>query len=35
MNEITTFVNPNFGEVRTLEINGEIWFVGKDIAEIL
>lgn len=35
MNEITNFVNPNFGEVRTLEINGEIWFVGKDIAEIL
>ena len=35
MNEITTFVNPNFGEVRTLEINGEIRFVSKDIAEIL
>ena len=35
MNEITTFVNSNFGEVRILEINGEIWFVGKDIAEIL
>lgn len=35
MNEITTFVNSNFGEVRILEINGEILFVGKDIAEIL
>ena len=34
-NEITIFENPEFGKVRTLEINGEPWFVGKDVAEIL
>jgi len=35
MNSIKVFNNPEFGEVRTLEINGEAWFVGKDIAERL
>ena len=35
MNEVTIFKNTEFGEIRTLEINGEPWFVGKDIAEIL
>ena len=35
MNSIQIFNNPEFGEVRTLEINGEAWFVGKDVAEIL
>ena len=36
MNEvIKTFNNPEFGEVRTLTINGEPWFVGKDVAERL
>ena len=30
-----TFNNPEFGEVRTLTINGEPWFVGKDVAERL
>lgn len=36
MNEIIkTFNNPEFGEVRTLTINGEPWFVGKDVAEKL
>ena len=36
MNEIIkTFNNPEFGEVRTLTINGEPWFVGKDVAERL
>ncbi|MCM1225969.1 MAG: phage antirepressor [Clostridium sp.] len=29
------FKNDEFGTVRTLNINGEPWFVGKDIAEIL
>ena len=35
MNEIKIFDNPEFGKVRTMEINGEPYFVGKDIAEIL
>lgn len=34
-NKLAVFTNPDFGEVRTLEINGEPWFVGKDIAEAL
>lgn len=35
MNEPKIFENADFGSVRTLEINGEPYFVGKDIAEIL
>lgn len=36
MNEIQIFRNAEFGEVRTLTgANGEPWFVGKDVAEIL
>lgn len=31
-NKITVFENPDFGEIRTLKINGEPWFVGKDVA---
>ena len=34
-NKLAVFSNPDFGEVRTLEIDGEPWFVGKDIAEAL
>lgn len=30
-----TFSNNEFGNIRTAEISGEPWFVGKDIAEIL
>lgn len=33
--EIVLFNNPNFGQVRTLMIDGEPWFVGKDIASKL
>ena len=33
--EIVLFNNPNFGQVRTLMIDGEPWFIGKDVAEIL
>jgi len=29
------FENDEFGKVRTLIINEEPWFVGKDVAEIL
>ena len=35
MNEIEIFKNADFGEVRTLTINNEPYFVGKDVAEIL
>ena len=35
MNELRTFKNDEFGEVRTLVIDGEPYFVGKDVAEIL
>ena len=34
-NEIKIFENEEFGFVRTMEINGEPYFVGKDVAEIL
>lgn len=34
-NEIKIFENEEFGSVRTMEINGEPWFVGKDVATIL
>ncbi len=33
--DITIFKNSEFGEIRTTEIGGEPWFVGKDIAVIL
>lgn len=32
MNEIQIFNNPEFGEVRTVMIDGEPWFVAKDVA---
>lgn len=35
MNNIQIFKNKQFGEVRVIEQNGEPWFVGKDVAEIL
>lgn len=31
----TVFNHPEFGELRTVEISGEPWFVGKDVAEAL
>lgn len=34
-NEIKIFNNPEFGEIRTVAIDGEPWFVGKDVAEAL
>ena len=34
-NEIKVFENTEFGSVRTLVINGEPYFVGKDVALIL
>lgn len=35
MQEIQIFNNAEFGSVRTLEVNGEPYFVGKDVAIIL
>lgn len=35
MNDIKTFTSEQFGDIRTIEKNGEPWFVGKDVAEIL
>ena len=34
-NEIQIFERPEFGQIRTIEIDGTPWFVGKDITEIL
>lgn len=34
-NEIRIFENEQFGKVRTLLIDGQPWFVGKDVAEAL
>lgn len=31
----TVFNHPEFGELRTVEISGEPWFVGKDVAVAL
>lgn len=30
-NNMQIFENVQFGKIRTLDINGEVWFVGKDI----
>nr|WP_060931964.1 phage antirepressor [Lachnoanaerobaculum saburreum] len=35
MNELKIFKNSEFGEIRTVEIDSEPWFVGKDVAEVL
>lgn len=34
-NEVQVFTNPEFGEVRTLTIDGMPWFVLKDVCEAL
>lgn len=35
MNDLQIFSNPEFGQVRTVEIDGQPWLVGKDVAEAL
>lgn len=35
MSELKVFENSEFGSIRTLEIGGEPWFVGKDVAALL
>ena len=35
MNEVKIFENPEFGRMRSVMIDGEPWFVGKDVATAL
>ena len=35
MNDLKIFQNEEFEEVRTIQIDGEPWFVGKDVAKNL
>lgn len=35
MNDLTTFSNPEFGQVRTVELDGQPWLVGADVATAL
>ncbi|MBP5718062.1 MAG: toxin-antitoxin system, toxin component, Bro family protein, partial [Abditibacteriota bacterium] len=35
MDELKIFENPAFGKIRALTIEGEPWFVGKDVASVL
>lgn len=35
MNSIQIFENPEFGKIRTVDVAGEPWLVGKDVAEAL
>lgn len=33
--ELLTFSNEEFGEIRAITIDGELWFLGKDVAVAL
>ena len=35
MNNLQIFNSPDFGQIRTVQKNGEPWFIGKDVAKIL
>lgn len=35
MNDLKIFENSEFGKIQVIERNGEPWFIGKDVAEIL
>lgn len=35
MENLQTFQNPNFGAIRTVTVDNQSWFVGKDIASAL
>ena len=35
MHNLQIFNSPDFGQIRTIQQNGEPWFVGKDVADIL
>ena len=32
MNQLKSFVNKEFGEIRVVERDGEPWFVGRDVS---
>lgn len=34
-NEIEVFTSEEFGDIRTVIIDGEPWFVGRDVAAAL
>ena len=34
-NNIKVFENSEFGKVRTVILNDEPWFIGKDVTDIL
>ena len=35
MNDLKIWENPEFGELRVVDMNGEPWMVGKDVAQAL
>lgn len=35
MNNLQIFTSAQFGEIRTLELDGDVWFVGSDVATAL
>ncbi|MCX4321169.1 MAG: Bro-N domain-containing protein, partial [Lachnospiraceae bacterium] len=35
MKDLQIFNNPEFGEIRTVNVDGEPWLVGKDVAHAL
>ena len=35
MNNLQTFDSPEFGRLRILEQDGTLWFIGKDVADVL
>lgn len=35
MNNLTVFENPEFGSIRTVDLDGTPWLVGKDVAQAL
>lgn len=35
MSSLQIFNNQDFGQIRTLEKDGQVWFVGKDVADVL
>lgn len=35
MTDLKIFKNEKFGEIRVALVNGEPWFIGKDVANVL
>ena len=35
MNELQIFQNPQFGEVRVVQKDGEPWFIAADVCRVL